>query len=494
MNTNTTWFGHPRGLATLFFTEMWERFSYYGMRAILILALTDAVAHGGMGLNDRDATAIYGLYTSGIYVLSLAGGWLADRILGQQRATFIGGIIIAVGHFTMAAPYVVTFYLGMLFIAIGSGLFKPAISTMGGLLYSNDTAARRDAGYSIFYMGINFGAFIGQIICGYSGERLGWHYGFGAAGLFMLLGLLQFRITRHYLVSAGVTLDFQAAQARLVKRTQWLLASLALLLVVIITALIEGWWQFDAVNVVSNASLVIAAITFGYFVYLLLFGKLSRVETRSVILLLILVMTSTFFWSGFEQAGSSFNLFAQRYTDRVLWGWEVPASWLQSINSTFIITLAPLFAALWMRLGAKQLDPSAPVKFGLGLIQLGLGFLVLFFAARLVVHGEKVGVMWLTVTYLLHSTGELCLSPVGLSTVSQYAPKRYAAQLMGAWYMSIALGNALGGLIAGKLGNDSLNEMPYRFLMVFVGTAGVGLLLLLLARWIARLTSDHIVN
>ncbi|HEX2585342.1 MAG TPA: oligopeptide:H+ symporter, partial [Steroidobacteraceae bacterium] len=184
MNSNVTWFGHPRGLATLFFTEMWERFSYYGMRAILILALTDAVVHGGMGLDDRGATAIYGLYTSGIYVLSLAGGWLADRILGQQRATYIGGVIIALGHFTMAAPYVVTFYLGMLLIVIGSGLFKPAISTMVGMLYSDDTAARRDAGYSIFYMGINFGAFIGQIICGYSGERLGWHYGFGAAGVF----------------------------------------------------------------------------------------------------------------------------------------------------------------------------------------------------------------------------------------------------------------------------------------------------------------------
>ena len=201
-------------------------------------------------------------------------------------------------------------------------------------------------------------------------------------------------------------------------------------------------------------------------------------------------MTSAFFWSGFEQAGSSFNLFAQRYTDRTLFGWEVPASWLQSINSTFIITLAPLFAALWMRLGAKQLDPSAPVKFGLGLIQLGLGFLVLFFAAGFVVHGEKVGVMWLTVTYLLHTTGELCLSPVGLSTVSRFAPQRYAAQLMGTWYMSIALGNALGGLIAGKLGNDSLPEMPHRFLMVFAGTAGVGLLLLLLAKWIAKLADE----
>lgn len=492
MNTTSTWFGHPRGLATLFFTEMWERFSYYGMRAILVLALTDAVAHGGMGLSDRNATAIYGLYTSGIYVLSLAGGWLADRILGQQRATFIGGLVIALGHFTMAVPYTITFYVGMLFIALGSGLFKPTISTMVGLLYSNDTQARRDAGFSIFYMGINVGAFIGQIICGYLGEHVGWHYGFGAAGVFMLLGLAQFRITRRYLGNAGIQSHEEKPSPVLLHRTQIILAAIAVALVILIFALIKGWWAFDAVQVTENASVMIALVTFGYFFYILCWGRLSSIESKQVLLILIMVFTSIVFWSGFEQAGSSFNLFAQRYTDRMMFGWEVPASWLQSVNSFFIITLAPVFAAIWMRLGARQLDPSMPIKFGLGLIQLGLGFFVLFFAAEWVVHGAKVGPVWLIITYLLHSTGELCLSPVGLSTVSQLAPKRYAAQLMGTWFMSLALGNALGGLIAGHLGQDSVNEMPHRFLMVFVSTAGVGLLLLLLAKRINKLNGDNL--
>lgn len=490
LNTSPTWFGHPRGLATLFFTEMWERFSYYGMRAILVLALVDAVAHGGMGLNDQNATAIYGLYTAGIYVLSLAGGWLADRILGQQRATLIGGMIIALGHFTMAVPHTITFYLGMLFIALGSGLFKPTISTMVGQLYSRDTRARRDAGFSVFYMGINVGALIGQIVCGYLGERIGWHYGFGAAGVFMLLGLVQFRITRHHLGDAGILNAADKPDAALLRRTGVVLASALLVLLVIITSVMERWWIFDAIRVAENASGVIAIITFGYFIYLFYAGRLTAHELKRVALILIMVAGSILFWSGFEQAGSSFNLFAERYTDRFISGWEMPASWLQSVNSFFIITLAPVFASLWLRLGARQMDPSIPVKFGLGLIQLGLGFLVLYFASRFVVLGDKVSPGWLVTTYLLHSTGELCLSPVGLSEVSRLAPKRYAAQLMGTWFMSIAMGNALGGLIAGHLGSDAVNEMPYRFLMVFAGTAGVGLLLLLLTRWINKLDDN----
>jgi POT family proton-dependent oligopeptide transporter len=489
MNTTKQWFGHPRGLATLFFTEMWERFSYYGMRAILVLALVDAITHGGQGLNDRDATAIYGLYTAGIYVFSLAGGWLSDRILGQHRSVLIGGIIIALGHFTMALPFNNTFYLGMLFIVLGNGLFKSAIGAMVGLLYSNDSQARRDAGYSIFYMAINLGAFIGQIICGYLGERLGWHYGFGAAGIFMLLGIMQFWLTRNYL--AHIESSAISQDRRLIKRTTWIVAGFLLSLLIAGVALANHWIVYHAVDVTTNASKIIALVIAAYFIYVLLLGGLTRDEQKRVITIMIMVFVATFFWSGFEQAGSSFNLFADRYTDRTIMGWEVPASWMQSVNSFFIITLAPVFAALWLRLGMKQLNPSMPIKLGIGLIQLGLGFLVLYFAARFVVLGVKVAPTWLIVTYLLHSTGELCLSPVGMSTVSQLSPARYAAQMIGAWYMSIALGNALGGLIAGHLGSDAVNEMPYRFLMVFACTAGVGLLLVLLAKWVNQLTSNQ---
>ncbi len=488
MNTTKQWFGHPRGLATLFFTEMWERFSYYGMRAILVLALVDAVTHGGQGLNDHDATAIYGLYTAGIYVFSLAGGWLSDRILGQQRAMFIGGIVIALGHFTMALPYDLSFYLGMLFIVLGSGLFKPTISIMVGLLYSNDSDARRDAGFSIFYMAINLGALIGQIVCGYLGERLGWHYGFGAAGVFMLLGLSQYWLTRGYLGNIG---SFNATPDRaLIRRTTVTVVSFMLVLSLAGIGLANHWINFAPVSVATNASKIIALLIAAYFAYVFIFGGLSIAEKKRVLIIMIMVFTATFFWSGFEQAGSSFNLFAERYTNRMIFGWEMPASWMQSVNSFFIITLAPVFAALWLRLGVKQLDPSMPVKLALGLIQLGLGFLVLYFAAQFVVAGTKVAPTWLIITYLLHSTGELCLSPVGLSMVTRLTPARYAAQMMGAWYMSIALGNALGGLIAGQLGSDSVNAMPHRFLMVFAGTAGVGLLLLFSAKWINRLDAQ----
>ena len=490
-----TWFGHPRGLATLFFTEMWERFSYYGMRAILVLALVDAVSHGGQGLNDRDANAIYGLYIAGVYVLSLAGGWIGDRLSGHQRALLIGGFIIATGHFTMALPFGITFYLGMLIIVLGTGLFKPAVSTLVGLLYNNNSSAtsndRRDAGFSIFYMGINLGSFIGQIVCGYLGERVGWRYGFGAAGVFMLLGLTQFAYTRHHLGNAGLSIARSGNGVRdsqTQRRAIQILSVCAVLLVILVMALAKGWLQFDAVQVATNASKTIAILTVCYFLYIILFGNLTTLEKRRVCVIMIMVFVAAIFWAGYEQTGSSFNLFAQRYTDRMLFGWEVPASWLQAISSFFIVALAPVFAALWIRLGARQLDPSTPVKLGIGLIQLGLGFLVLCFAAQFVVLGQKVAPTWLVITYLLHTTGELCLSPVGLSAVTKLAPARYAGQMMGLWFTSNALGNVIAGLIAGHLGSDSVNAMPQRFFLVFAVTASVGGLLVLLAARVNRLT------
>ena len=494
MNTTKTWFGHPRGLATLFFTEMWERFSYYGMRAILVFALVDAVGHGGQGLTDREADAIYGLYISGIYVFSLAGGWLSDRIFGQQRAVLIGGVIIALGHFTMAMPYTVTFYTGMLIIVLGTGLFKPTMSSLVGLLYSKDTSARRDAGFSIFYMGINVGAFIGQILVGYLGENVGWHYGFAAAGIFMLLGLIQFKLTSHYLGGAGApphsNKDDQQ-YIRIRRQTLRVVVLLAVLVAALVAMIKVGWLQISGVTLATYYSYVVGGITLLYFISVLLFGGLTVAERRRVLVIMVMVFTAAFFWAGFEQTGSSMNLFAQRYTDRIFFGWEIPASWLQSVNSFFVITLAPVLASLWLRLGAKRIDPSMPMKFGLGLIQLGLGFLVLVFASQFVVRGEQIAPTWLVVTYLLHSTGELCLSPVGLSTVTKLAPARYAAQMMGTWFMANALGNVISGLLAGHLGGDAVNEMPYRFLMVFVCTAGVGLLLLLFAKWINQLSNSE---
>lgn len=463
--TTATWFGHPRALATLFFTEMWERFSYYGMRAILVLAMVASVERGGLGFSDRDATAIFGLYTAGVFMLSLAGGWMADRLLGQRDAVWYGGLLISAGHFTMALPWTLGFFLGMVLIVLGTGLLKPNISAMVGQLYVGESGARRDAGFSIYYMGINLGAFFGQMVCGYLGERVGWHYGFAAAGVFMLVGLTQYRLTRHYLGDAGARVSDVMTNTR---RDWRVVQGALLLLLLVVIAMAVGVLRFDSVALAQSTGVAIVAVSLAYFAYLFIWGGLNAKERRQTGAIMVLYVAAALFWSGFEQAGSSFNLFADRYTDRMLFGWLVPASWLQSINPFFIITLAPLFAALWIRLGARGLEPSTPLKMALGLLQLALGFLVLYFAALYVVQGQQVSPGWLLLTYLLHTTGELCLSPVGLSAVTKLAPTRYAGQMMGVWFMGTALGNLIAGLIAGYFGEDSLANMPQRLFSIFV--------------------------
>jgi proton-dependent oligopeptide transporter, POT family len=488
--TDTTWAGHPRGLATLFFTEMWERFSYYGMRAILVLAMVAAVEGGGLGLDDASATAIYGIYTAAVYLLSLPGGWIADRLIGQQKAVWYGGILIASGHFSMALPSLPTFFIGMLLIVLGTGLLKPNISVIVGQLYKEDTGARRDAGFSLFYMGINIGAFFGQLICGYLGEKVGWHYGFGAAGVFMVLGLIQYRMTGHYLGDAGRLPSGSGdpvADARQ-RRRGWAIVWGAMTLVVAaVAAALSGLLTINPLAFARGTGVFIVLLAVAFFGYVLVFGGLTTAEKKRVGVIAIFFVSAAVFWSGFEQAGSSFNLFAERYTDRVLFGWEMPASWLQAVNPMFIILLSPLFATLWIRLGQRNMDPSIPLKFSIGLIQMGLGFLVLYFAALFVVQGEKVLPTWLILTYLLHTTGELCLSPVGLAAVTKLAPPRYIGQMMGTWFMGAALGNLIGGLIAGYFGEDAVSEMPVRFMTVFLTTAGFGILLALFVGPIRRL-------
>lgn len=483
---------HPRGLWTLFLTEMWERFSYYGMRAILVLAMVASVERGGMGLSDRDATAIYGLYTAGVYLLSLAGGWIADRVLGQQRSVWYGGILIALGHFTMAMPPVQTFYLGMLFIVLGTGMLKPNISAMVGELYP-EGGARRDAGFSLFYMGINIGSFFGQIICGYLGERVGWHWGFGAAGVFMTLGLVLYRATGHWLGDAGrypASSGDPAHDLRVKRRGVQVIAVCMLALTALVVFAWGGAITIDPVPFAEKTVYVIIGGAAAFFLYVLLAGGLDPLERRRVGVIAVLFVACAIFWSGFEQAGSSFNLFADRYTDRMVLGWEVPASFLQSVNPFFIIVLAPIFASLWVRLARHNLNPSIPAKFSLGLLQLGVGFLVLYFASQYVVQGDKVAPTWLILTYLFHTTGELCLSPVGLSAVTKLSPKRYVGQMMGTWFVGTALGNLVGGLIAGHLGGDAVAEMPHRFLMVCATTITAAIVLALLIPVLKKLIGD----
>jgi POT family proton-dependent oligopeptide transporter len=477
-------FGHPRGLATLFFTEFWERFSYYGMRALLVLFMTAAVVEGGLGFDAAKAGAIYGLYTAGVYLLALPGGWLADRLFGQQRAIFIGGCIIASGHFTMAIPHISAFYLGLVLILLGTGLLKPNISAVVGELYP-EGGARRDAGFSIFYMGINLGAFVAPFVCGYLGEEVNWHLGFAMAGIGMVAGLIQYAVGRKYLGEAGklqpsgLAADERARE----KRRIYLILGCGFLAAGLFAALMSlGVLPFSVIQVAQYASIFILSAGALFFIYMFVAGRLDATEKKRVGVVALLFLFSALFWAGFEQAGSSFNIFARDMTDRLIGGWEMPASWFQSANPLFIIALAPVFGALWVWLG--RYNPSIPVKFSLGLAQLGLGFLVMVLGAQAAASGELVSPLWLILAYLLHTTGELCLSPVGLSTVTKLAPKRFSSQMMGVWFISLSLGNLLAGLIAGQVETLPMSEL---FFWVFVLTAGGGLVLLIFSRPINKL-------
>jgi len=481
---------HPRGLATLFFTEMWERFSYYGMRGLLVLFMTDAV-RGGLSYSDQTATAIYGLYTAAVYLAALPGGWIADRLMGAQKTVWYGGIIIAAGHFVLAIPHEKTFYLGLVLVVLGTGLLKPNISAIVGDLYP-EGGARRDAGFSIFYMGINVGAFAGPLVCGYLGEQVNWHYGFGAAGVGMIFGLLQYRLSQRHLGEAGsrpAAHDKGDAISPEANRRHWQALWLGVSVIGVVVGLgLTGAVDFHPLALARWSTGIILGIAGVYFVYLFVFAGLDAQERQRTFVILVLFLGAALFWSGFEQGGSSLNLFADRYTDRMIGGFEVPATWLQSVNPIMIILFAPFFGAMWVGLARRHLDPSIPAKFALGLVLLGLGFLVMFFAARLVVTGEKVLPTWLVMTYLMHTFGELCLSPVGLSSVTKLAPKRFVSQMMGIWFLGASLGGLIAGLLAGRFHADAVADMPALYLQIVFTTVGAGVLLLIFARPIHRLT------
>jgi POT family proton-dependent oligopeptide transporter len=473
--TDARWFGHPRGLSTLFFTEMWERFSYYGMRAILVLFMTNAVATGGMGLDDVTATAIYGLYTAAVYVVALPGGWVADRLLGLRRSVFWGGVVIAAGHFTLAIPNIFAFYTGLSLIVIGTGLLKPNISAIVGDLYP-EGGARRDAGFSIYYMGINIGGMMGPLVCGYLGEVIDWHLGFGAAGVGMVLGLIQYSLGGRHLGTAGElrpeskSPESRRAATRALVRAAEAVAGLLLILWALQNM---GAIQLTLIGFVDWAGIFIVSLAAFYLLYVVMFGGLTAPEKKRIGVIAVCFLAAACFWSGFEQAGSSMNLFADRLTDRLIGGWEMPASWLQSVNGLFIILLAPMFSALWIGLGSR--NPSIPAKMGLGLIFLGMGFAVLAWGAANASLDNPVSPSWLVVTYLLHTIGELCLSPIGLSSITRLSPARYVGQMMGIWFMGAALGNLVAGRVAGLI--ESL-PLPQLFGAVTMFAAVAGLVLL----------------
>lgn len=427
--------GHPAGLTTLFLTEMWERFSYYGMRALLVLYMVEPAAGGGLGFDVSKATRIYGVYTGAVYFTNIFGGLLADSLLGARLAVLIGGIIIACGHFSMALQALPSFYAGLFLIVIGTGLLKPNISVMVGKLYREDDP-RRDSGFSIFYMGINLGAMVAPLVCGYIGQRISWHLGFAMAGIGMTLGLIQYVAHRKRLADVGgrPTKDARALAGKKTSPPQ----------------------------------------------------SLSHEDKRKLVVVLMLCFFSLFFWMAAEQAGSSFNLFAERHTRTEFLGVSFPSSWLQSVNSIFILALAPIFSWLWLRMGRRQ--PSSPVKFTFGLLFASAGMFVIAIAS-LFINDGKVSPLWLIAVYFIHTIGELCLSPVGLSTVTKLSPARMVGLMMGVWFLAASIGNYLAGTAAGFY-QDSNTALFRLFgslgLIALVGTV----LLFLLLPFLKRLTKQ----
>jgi proton-dependent oligopeptide transporter, POT family len=423
---------HPMGLYLLFLTEMWERFSFYGMKALLVLYLVSETAGGGLGWSAARAGQLYGIYTGLVYVTMLVGGVLADKYLGFRKAILIGGILMALGHGSLAVEAMPMFYLGLGLLIIGNGFFKPNISSMVGLLYPPGSPLK-DSAYTIFYMGINLGAFFGALVCGYLGETYGWHYGFGVAGVGMVLGLLVFYFGQSLLGGVGLKPVKEVKEKIEVKE------------------------------------------------------PLTQVEKQRIYVIFILSFFSILFWLAFEQAGSSLNIFAYRYTNRQLGfiDFEVPATWFQSVNAFFIFMLAPLFSVLWLKLRNVGKNPAGPVKFALGLFFLSLGFLALVIGASAIPQGAEtasVSMVWLILAYLLHTIGELCLSPVGLSFVNKLSPVKLVGAMFGVWFLASAIGNYVGGALAGLIEHIAATQSMSAFFMIFVVTAAIsGFVLLLLS-------------
>ena len=444
MSTSSEFLGHPKGLFVCFATEMWERFSYYGMRALLILYLTKH-----WEFSDAKSYIIYGAYTSLVYIMPVFGGMLADRILGSRKAVTFGAILLVLGHTGMAfESSLQLFYLSLALIISGVGFLKPNISTMVGALYEEGDP-RRDPGFTIFYMGINIGAFSASLLCGYLGETFGWSYGFGAAGIGMLIGLLIFIWGQKYLEgNAEPTSSLYKEKKLNITYENW--AYLSGILMVFVS-----WFLIQNQELVGNLLGGFGAICIAIWLsYALL--KCTPEEIDRLIVVGILILFSLIFWALFEQAGSSLNILTDRGVDRSIFGWEVPASMFQSLNAFFIFTLAPIFAFMWLALAKRNIEPSTPLKFAIGIMFVGIGFLVLVFGMKSS-SGIQTGVFWIMMIYLLHTIGELCLSPVGLSSVTKLSPKRIVGMMMGMWFCASAAGNFVAGLIARATASENIS-------------------------------------
>ncbi|MEZ4586050.1 MAG: peptide MFS transporter [Gemmatimonadales bacterium] len=496
-----TFFGHPVALSTLFFTEMWERFSYYGMRGILILFMTATVAQGGLGFSTEQAGAIYGTYVAMVYMMTLAGGWVADKLLGLRRSVFWGGVLIMLGHLSLAVPSTQFFYFGLVLVVLGTGLLKGNISAIVGQLYENDDA-KRDAGYSLYYMGVNLGGALGPLVCGWLAQqpyfqaklvawgidpRSAWHFGFGAAAVGMFFGLIQYlygqkRLPEKSIAAAGATTPEARAKAR--RQFGWAAGFTLVAVAAVLLLARQGVIAITPTGVGLFFDVLITLTVVGFFGWLFLSADWSRDERKRLVVIFVLFLGAAVFWAGFEQAGSTLNLFAQRNTANTLLGWAYPASWLQSVNSIFIIIFAPIFAWLWTAL--RHRDPSSPTKFTLGLLLLAVAYGVMVVAAMRSSNGTLVSPMWLIAVYLLQTFGELCLSPVGMSAMSRLAPVRVSGLMFGVWFLASSVGNKIAGRVGGLYESFSLPAIfGANSLFVLVFAIGMALLIVPIKRMLA---------
>lgn len=480
---------HPRGLSTLFFSEMWERFSYYGMRALLVLYLVNALDYP-----RADALSVYATYTGLVYLTPVVGGWVADRWLGSRRAVLVGGIVMALGHFAMAFPALL--YVGLGLLIAGNGFFKPNISTLVGSLY-HESDPRRDGGFTLFYMSINLGGFLAPLVCGTLGELYGWHYGFAAAGVGMILGLVVFVRGQPRLAQARFEVGRGADPERGITARDWaivaavsaVVAAAVCLVIALWPLLREAWRALSTTGQLSAGVALLLAATIGRRITRGLPGDtaerrpLSRVELHRVLAIVIIGVFVVFFWMGFEQAGGTMNLFADKLTDRAWMGWTIPASYFQSLNPLTIIVLAPLFSSLWLRWDRSPYALPSVAKQAIGMMILGSGFVVLAMAEQRALALGPVSPGWLVLVYALFTIGELFLSPIGLSLVTKLAPARLTALMMGIWFTAMATANYLAGILESLLAGSGI---PLYWFLV-ASSFGAGLLLLLLTPLIRRL-------
>lgn len=478
-DSDRSFFGHPGGLTTLFFTEMWERMSYYGMRVLLVIYMTASLQEGGLMFTVASASAIYGLYTGSVYFMGLPGGWLADRLLGGQKAVFYGAVIIMIGHIILALPIDGSFFVGLITVVIGTGLLKPNIAALVGQLYSENDE-RRDAGYALYYMGINLGSFFGYIICGWMQVNVGWHYAFGAAAVGMGIGLVQYKLTTPKLKGAGAE-PAEPLSAPAQSKT-WIAIGLFLVAVVAVTTMtFTGAITLDPVPLAQSVAIIFSSVFCIYYSYVYFLGNLTPNEKRRLWALLLVCIASACFWSGFEQAGSSMNLFAQDYTDRMVGSFEIPTGWFGSANAIFIVALSPFFAAFWINIGKRYVSPAYGIKCAIGLMIMASGFILMYFAAQYAATGLKVAPYWLIGTYFLHTVGELCLSPVALSAISRLSPRRFLGQMMGIFTLTYSIGNIISGLLAGKFDPNQIDQLPNLYGQILVFSIGIAIVVLLIS-------------